>query len=87
MATTRTIYLSTDGKEFDTAAKADAHDAEKALQADLDAYVATLTFKTDTDRGLALSKSRVKKTIAGYLLWKQGVSEVKADEPADHQDA
>lgn len=70
MATTVSTFITDDGKKFKTLDEANAHEAKLQHKAEMDAYTATLKFKTDNPKGVALSRARVSKVVGDYLTWK-----------------
>lgn len=83
MATIKTTFLSTDGKEFATAAEADRHDLGLKLDAELNQYVETLNLKSESAKGLTISRNRIKKNILNFLAWRE--SGVTASEANDDE--
>lgn len=84
MATAKTTYLASDGKEFKTAEEADRHDLGLKYAPELDKYVATLDLRAESERGLTLSRNRVKRTLLSFLIWRDtGVTTQEPDDDSD----
>ena len=79
MATIKTTYVTSDNKEFATAAEADRHELSLKLDAELNAYVATLDLKSESPKGLAISRNRIKRNLINFLAWRE--TGVSAQEP------
>jgi hypothetical protein len=71
MATQLIQFAANDGKKFDNEAAADRHNLGIKHADELTAYANSLPTRAESERGEAISRSRIRNTILDFLFWRE----------------
>lgn len=71
MTTISLRYKTSDGREFRDKGAADLHQLGLEMDPEINRYMDTLKLKASTERGVRLSRARLRRTLLKYFVWQK----------------